>query len=208
VFDENLIERIESEEPLPREFYAKNVVIVSQNLLGKILVRVDNEKILAGRIVEVEAYDGEDDPASHAYKGMTERNKVMWDFPGKVYVYTIYGIHYCLNIVAEPKGVPAAVLIRALQPLVGIREMMKNRNIKDVRNLTNGPARLTKALNITKDLNGVDATLKSELYVVRDILGKKFEIGVSTRIGITRGKEKPWRFYIRNNPFTSKKEVR
>lgn len=205
MFNESLYLKITKAKPLSRAFYKRKVVKVAIDLLGKILVRKYNNKILSGKIVEVEAYNGVTDPASHAYKGMTPRNKVMWDHPGKVYVYTIYGIHYCLNLIAEPKGIPAAVLIRALQPIIGIEEMIKNRGVNDLTKLTNGPAKLTQALKITKELNGIDATVKDALYVVNPPSKENIEIVSSKRIGITKGTNKLWRFYIKNNPFVSKK---
>ncbi len=202
MLDETLIDKA---KPLPRLFYEKSVVDVAKNLLGKILVREYDNKILAGMIVEVEAYNGQNDPASHAYRGKTKRNKVMWKNPGTIYVYTIYGIHYCLNLVAEPKGIPAAILIRALQPILGIQEMMKNREIYFLKNLTNGPAKLTKALKIDIKLNGRDATVKGPLYVIDNPVKKHIDIISSSRIGIKQGKDKPWRFYIKDNEFISKK---
>lgn len=190
-------------KPLPREFYSCYTVNVAKKLLGKILVRETNEGLMAGFIVETEAYRGRDDPASHAYKGRTERNKVMWDKPGKAYVYQIYGIHYCLNIVTEPEGVPAAVLIRAIEPILGIDLMIKNRGIRDIRKLTNGPAKLTKAMNIDLRFNGWDMTLGRELYVAEGLEIDESFITNTPRIGVRD--KRPWRFYIKGNLFVSRK---
>lgn len=190
-------------KPLPREFYSCYTVNVAKKLLGKILVRETNEGLMAGFIVETEAYRGRDDPASHAYRGRTERNKVMWDKPGKAYVYQIYGIHYCLNIVTEPEGVPAAVLIRAIEPILGIDLMIKNRGIRDIRKLTNGPAKLAKAMNIDLRFNGWDMTLGRELYVAEGLEIDESFITNTPRIGVRD--KRPWRFYIKGNLFVSRK---
>jgi len=192
-------------KPLPRSFYERYTIDVAKDLLSKLLVRKFPDKsFVAGIIVEVEAYRGEDDPASHAYRGLTPRNKVMFGKPGVAYVYFTYGMYYCLNIVTEPEGVPAAVLIRAVEPVYGIEKMMKFRGIKDVRNLTNGPGKLAMAFNITKELNGVDMTKNDILFVSSYDKYSRFEIGVSSRIGIKVGLDKPWRFYIKENPYVSK----
>jgi len=189
--------------PLPRDFYSRYVVDVARDLLGKVLVREVDEGIMAGLIVEVEAYRGSDDPASHAYKGMTTRNKVMWSKPGTAYVYQIYGIHYCLNVVAEPEGVPAAVLIRAIEPILGIDLMLRNRRVSDIRNLTSGPAKLTEALSIDKRFNGWDLTLGRRLYISQGISVSEECITATSRIGVKD--RRPWRFYIKGNKFVSRR---
>ncbi len=189
--------------PLPRKFYSQYTVNVAKQLLGKILVRETSEGIMAGIIVETEAYRGRDDPASHAYRGMTERNKVMWSKPGTAYVYQIYGIHYCLNIVTEPEGVPAAVLIRAIEPILGINLMIKNRGVRDIKKLANGPAKLTKAMNIDLRFNGWDMTLGRKLYVAEGLEIDENLIVSTPRIGVKD--RRPWRFYIRGNLFVSKR---
>ena len=136
---------------LPRKFYQKDTVIVAKRLLGKKLVRKIGNYEISGIITETEAYRHNDDPASHAYRKITDRNKVMFGDVGISYVYFTYGMHYCFNIVAKKSKVPAgAVLIRAIQPEKGIKKMQENRNLKNLKNLTNGPAKLTQALKITK----------------------------------------------------------
>ncbi|MHA1675849.1 MAG: DNA-3-methyladenine glycosylase, partial [Candidatus Njordarchaeales archaeon] len=132
--------------PLNRNFYERYTVDVARDLLGKVLVRVlSSEQILAGIIVETEAYRGQDDPASHAYGRKTPRNAIMYGKPGYSYVYFIYGMYHCLNVVTEPEGVPAAVLIRAVEPIFGIELMKKYRNTDKISNLTNGPGKLCQA---------------------------------------------------------------
>lgn len=187
---------------LGRDFYERWVVNVAKELLGKLLIRRINSQILIGRIVEVEAYRGSDDPASHAYRGKTERNKVMFDRGGLAYIYLAYGIHRLLNITAEPPGEPAAVLIRALEPIRGIETMMKFRGTSDLRALTSGPGRLTEALSIGLELNGLDLTTSNELFIADEGFGG-FEIASSPRIGVKD--ERRWRFYIAGNRFVSRK---
>jgi len=194
-------------EVLKRSFYARNSVKVAKNLLGKILVRELPEGRLSGKIVEVEAYGGSDDPASHAYRGKTSRNEVMFGKPGLAYIYFTYGMHYCLNVKTEREGIPGAVLIRALEPLEGIEIMKRNRSIEKLSELTNGPAKLTKAMKITKELNGWDLTKGKKLFICKPKVKEKFEIATTYRIGIKVGTEKPWRFYIKRNPFVSRSRL-
>ena len=156
---------------LPRKFYQRDTVIVAKKLLGKKLVRKIGNKEISGIITETEAYRHEDDPASHAFRKITDRNKVMFGNVGISYVYFTYGMHYCFNIVAKKSKVPAgAVLIRAIEPDKGIKKMQENRSLKDIKNLTNGPAKLTQALNITKEHYGIDLTRKSEIYITARLL--------------------------------------
>jgi len=192
-------------EVLKREFYAENRVKVAEKLLGKLLVRELPEGTLIGKIVEVEAYGGRDDPASHAYKGKTPRNQVMFGKPGLAYIYFTYGMHYCLNVKAEREGVPGAVLIRALEPIEGIEIMKKNRGVEKITELTSGPAKLTKAMRITTELNGWDLTLGKKLFICKPPCEEKLEIVAAPRIGIKAGTERLWRFYIRDNAFVSVK---
>jgi len=191
---------------IPREFYNRDTVNVAKDMLGKILVRVITGRILSGVIVETEAYRSTDDPASHSYRGKTERNSVMFGDVGHAYVYFTYGNHYCLNIVAKNNSTPAgAVLIRAIEPIEGIKQMQQFREIDDIYNLTSGPGKLTKALNITKKQNGVDMTKKGEMYILN---GKKIDepsILASPRIGIRMALDKQWRFFIADNKFVSRK---
>lgn len=188
--------------PLERRFYSRYTLEVARDLLGMILVREVPEGVMAGRIVEVEAYRGSDDPASHAYRGMTRRNKVMWGKPGTAYVYRIYGIHFCLNVVTEPEGVPAAVLIRAVEPLLGTELMLRNRRVRRLRDLTSGPAKLTKAMLIDERLNGWDMTIGKVLYIARGEPVSDEEVATSPRIGVED--RRPWRFYVKVSPFVSR----
>jgi len=190
---------------LPRAFYARNTLIVAKELLGKHLVRRVKEGEMVGKIVEVEAYRGSDDPASHAYRGERPRNKLMFGKAGIAYVYFIYGNHHCLNVTTEREGTPGAVLFRALEPVKGIEIMKKNRGTKSLSNLTNGPGKLTQALDITKKQNGLELTNEGELFI-HDLGGKEFPKIVSTkRVGVKAGLDKPWRFYIKENRFVSRK---
>ena len=180
---------------LPREFYSKDTVIVAKNLLGKKIIRKIGRNEISGIITETEAYRHSDDPASHAFRKITERNKIMFGEVGFAYVYFTYGMHFCFNIVArEPKKSAGAVLIRAIEPIKGIKIMQKNRKIQDLKNLTNGPAKLAQALNITKKHYGLDVTKKSELYIMEGIKPQK--IVASPRIGITKAVNKLWNFKI------------
>lgn len=189
---------------LPRKFYARDTVRVAKCLLGKRLVRVKGRSRMGGRIVEVEAYRGLDDPASHAFRGPTPRNAPMFGEPGHAYVYFTYGNHYCLNITTQATGTPGAVLIRAVEPVEGLQAMRRLRpNVSDP-NLTNGPGKLTKALGIDRALNEVDMTKPSPLFVA-DSDETQFEIVRSARVGISRGTDLLWRFHIRGNPYVSKR---
>lgn len=188
---------------LPGEFYSRFTPAVAKDLLNRNLVRRLGGLCLEGKIVEVEAYRGSDDPASHAYRGRTSRNSVMFGKPGVAYVYFTYGMHYCLNVVTEKEGVPGAVLIRALEPLRGIEAMKKRRRTSELGTLANGPARLTQAMAITRRLNGIDMTVPGELFVSAASPNPRPRIVASTRIGIRLGREKPWRFYTEGNAYVS-----
>jgi len=180
---------------LPKEFYQRDTVIVAKDLLGKKLVRKIGNYEMSGIIIETEAYRHKDDPASHAFRKITDRNKVMFGEVGIAYVYFTYGMHYCFNIVAKKLKIPAgAVLIRGINPEKGIKKMEKNRNIKNLKNLTNGPAKLTQALEITKEQYGVDLTKKLKIYIEDGFYVKK--IKKSTRVGIKNGKEMLWNFKL------------
>ncbi len=180
---------------LPRDFYNKDTVTVARNILGKRIVRKTKGSIISGIITETEAYRHSDDPASHAFNKKTERNKVMFEEVGHAYVYFTYGMHYCFNVVArQPKIKAGAVLIRAIEPEKGIKKMQKNRGIADLKNLTNGPAKLTQALGITKEHYGTDLTNDSKLYIEDGIkIEKIFE---SPRIGIKKATDKLWNFKL------------
>lgn len=192
------------DEPLSRQFYARDTIEVARDLLGKILAREISGKRLAGMIVETEAYRANDDPASHAYRGITKRNKVMFGEPGHAYVYFTYGNHFCLNVTAKDSLPAGAVLIRAVEPLEGIDVMLRNRNVDRVTDATSGPGKLTKAMNITKEQNGMDVCQAGELYVRSSERVKRFKIGSSSRIGIANGTDKQWRFFINGNIYVSR----
>ena len=191
---------------IKRKFYSRDTVDVAKDLLGKILVRVIDGKILSGMIVESEAYRSTDDPASHSYRGMTERNSVMFGEPGHAYVYFTYGNHYCLNIVARDSAAPAgAVLIRAIEPIEGVPLMQRYRKTSDLYNLTSGPGKIAQALMITKKQNGIDVTKREDLYLVNGKNIDKSEIVATSRIGISIALDKQWRFLLADNDFVSRK---
>jgi len=188
---------------LNRQFYDRPTLQVAKELLGKYLVMQKDGDLLSGQIVETEAYIGFKDPASHAYRGMTPRNQVMFGDPGYAYVYLTYGMHHCLNLVTEKKGYPSAVLIRALQPTEGIEIMKKRRRCQNLEDLTSGPAKLCQALGIDRNLNGADLCTNTIYVEDRGEAGAK--TASSSRIGVKEGKVKKWRFFIENNEFVSKK---
>ncbi len=193
---------------LKKEFYLQNAEIVAKELLGKYLVREYEDKKIVCKIVETEAYIGPEDKACHAYNNKcTERTKIMFEEGGKAYIYFIYGMYYCLNIVVEREGKPEAVLIRGIEPIENREEIEKNRKIKSKKeqDLTNGPGKLCTALKIDKSLNGYDITKKGELYIVEG--ESAGDIKSTTRINIDYAeeyKDKHWRFYIKGNKFVSK----
>lgn len=192
---------------LPRSFYLRSTIIVAKDLLGKYLVRRLRGKRLVGRIVEVEAYLGEKDPASHAYRGRTKRNEVMFWKGGHLYVYFTYGMHFCSNVVTEDEGKARAVLIRAVEPMEEIALMKKNRGFAadrgDKQSLSNGPAKLCEALGIERAENGTDL-LGDEIYIASADKLSTSRILASTRIGIKAATNKKWRFSIKGNTFVSK----
>ncbi|MGA2713428.1 MAG: DNA-3-methyladenine glycosylase [Bryobacteraceae bacterium] len=185
---------------LGRSFYQRGTVDVARDLLGKVLVHGP----AAGIIVETEAYLGGDDLASHSAAGITDRTRVIFGPPGHAYVYLSYGMHECLNIVAEPDGKAGCVLIRALEPIEGLAIMRSRRpKARTDRDLTSGPGKLTRALGITRAHNGVDLT-RGDLVVRPPDLNCAFEIEVSPRIGITKCADLPLRFTMKGNPFISR----
>ncbi|MDB5163766.1 MAG: DNA-3-methyladenine glycosylase [Candidatus Saccharibacteria bacterium] len=177
-------------------------VTVAPTLLGCYLVRQLNGQRVVGKIVETEAYH-QRDAASHSYRGQTPRNSVMFGPPGFAYVYFTYGMHYCMNVVTGQPGEGSAVLIRALEPLEGLELMQENRGGKSESELTNGPAKLCQALGVDKRLNGHDLSAPSLQLVLGSPLPTS-RIVQTTRIGIRHDTDKPWRFYIKDNPFVSK----
>jgi DNA-3-methyladenine glycosylase len=190
---------------LDRRFFARYTPDVARELLGCLLVRRVWGRTLSGRIVEVEAYRGADDPASHSFRGATKRSAIMFGEAGHVYVFFSYGNHWCLNFTTEEKGEPGAVLIRALEPVEGVGQMVKNRRVSELARLTNGPGKLTKALAIDGAFNGEDLINSKRLYA----LGREKPVRVraSTRIGISKGREQQWRYFVEGNPFVSKKSA-
>ena len=191
--------------PLPRSFYARNSVAVAKDLIGKSLVRItDSGSRLEGIIVEVEAYGGIRDPASHAFRGRTKRNEVMFGELGHAYVYFTYGAHYCLNFVTAPgRSEASAVLIRAIQPTLGIEEMAKRRGTTIITQLASGPGKLTQALAIDLSSNGTDLTSPESKIQVHRNPDDSPKVAKSSRIGITRATEKLWRFYAKDSAFVS-----
>ncbi len=190
---------------LSPDFYRQPTLQLAQNLLGKIFVRELGSMRLAGRIVETEGYHQDGDPSCHAHRGETKRNRVMFGEPGRLYVYFTYGMHYCLNIVSEPAGTGAAVLIRAVEPLEGVEAMYESRKkTTNPRNLTNGPAKFCQAFQITTEQNGLP--LDNPPVYLLDGNAPPGEIVTTTRIGISSGADLPWRFYLKDSPWVSKKE--
>ncbi|HWF11560.1 MAG TPA: DNA-3-methyladenine glycosylase [Bryobacteraceae bacterium] len=184
---------------LPRRFYERSTIEVARDLLGKLLVHGP----VSGLIVETEAYLGGDDLASHSAAGITNRTRVIFGPPGHAYVYISYGMHDCLNIVAEPDRKPGCVLIRALEPIAGIDVMRERRTrAKSDRDLASGPGKLTQAMGITRNHSGVDMT-RGELVVRSSPRAGSFEIAVTPRIGITKCADLPLRFLIQGNRFVS-----
>jgi DNA-3-methyladenine glycosylase len=188
--------------PLPRAFYDRPTVEVAQDMLGRTLLRRTPEGDLSGIIVETEAY-GPDDPANHAHRGRTRRNAAMFGPAGTVYVYRIYGMYWCCNAVTGPEGVGEAVLIRALEPVQGIDTMRRNRGVHDLRLLCSGPGRLCAALGITGDLDGAALTV-GPLFIGGELSADRRVIA-TTRIGITRAADLPWRYYLAGSRFISLK---
>jgi DNA-3-methyladenine glycosylase len=188
---------------LPRTFFARFTPVVAKELLGCVLVRDLDGEMLSGKIVETEAYRGENDPASHAFRGRTARNAVMFGGSGRAYVYFTMGMHWCLNVTTERVGVPGAVLIRALQPLTGIETMRETRGVGEMEKLMNGPAKLTKALFIDGSFNGEDLVSSKRLYALSGS-GDVIRIQRTSRIGVSSGLERKWRFLVSGNPYVSK----
>jgi len=187
--------------PLARAELPVDTVALARTLIGKLLVRALPEGLVSGRIVETEAYII-GDAAGHAYRGMTPRNRSLFLERGHAYVYLAYGISYMLNVSSETPGIGAGVLIRALEPLEGVRVMQRNRGIERVADLARGPGRLAQALRIDRGLDGLDLCREGPPWLARDD-HEPGEIGRSVRIGITRDAHRPLRFYLRDSPFVS-----
>jgi len=193
---------------LKHNFYKNDAVAAAEKLIGKLIVREMNNKKIIVKIVETEAYAGPDDKASHAYNNRkTNRTEVMFKKGGNVYVFLIYGIHHCFNIVTGKMGVPSAVLIRAVEPVVGIDLIRENRGIKSNRteDLTNGPGKLAQALKIDLSFNGYNLITGSKLYII-DNENDNLNVNSSERINIDYAEEyknKRWRFYLADSKFLS-----
>ena len=199
-----------STKKLKKSFYRRELLTVAKGLLGKTLVRSIGKEILAGEIVEVEAYHGDIDQAAHSYTGITKRNEIMFEPGGYLYVYFTYGAHHCCNVVTGKKGQGPAVLIRAVEPVEGIDSMIKNRfgrklnNDKEIFNLTSGPGKVCQAFRIDRSDSGTDLT-GNEIFILEGEKIRSKEIGISKRVGITRSVDLLWRFFINNNPYLSRR---
>ncbi len=185
---------------LPRSFYARPAVEVAPSLLNKLVVRPDGR---AGRIIEVEAYAGAADPASHAYRGRTRRNATMFGHPGHLYVYFSYGVHWCANVVTGAEGEAAAVLLRALDPVAGL-PLMRQARWRDQkrqvdRDLCRGPGRLCQALGIDRSFDGADLTGGGPVWLADDGTAPPPEPAVSPRVGISAAQDRLWRFAVANH---------
>ncbi len=201
--------------PLDRAFFSRDPRHVARDLLGKVLVREKDPRPASirrtARIVEVEAYLGEKDPAAHAAAGNTARTAVLFGPPGYAYIYFIYGNHYCLNVSCQPEGQAGSVLFRALEPLTGIEEMAHARSVEigspaDLPKLTSGPGRLCEAFGITRARdNGCDLTTAASSLWIGDDRYRTSAIRTTRRIGITKAADKPWRYLLAGNPFVSRK---
>ena len=197
-------------DKLPLDFYTRTIHTVAKDLLGKYFVRIHNKILLAGKIVEVEAYDGRIDQAAHTFKGKTKRNEIMFEGGGNLYVYFTYGMHFCANVVTGKPNEGTAVLLRAIEPIEGIYRMALNRfSEKDISekqkiNLANGPGKICQAFNIKRKNNGT--SLNSDQIFITDAPKlNSNQIITSVRIGIKKSVDLPWRYYIKNNPYISKK---
>jgi DNA-3-methyladenine glycosylase len=185
-------------EPLRREFYAEDTLTLARLLLGKVLVHDSPEGLTAGMIVETEAYR-QGDPACHAARGMTQRNAMMFGPAGNAYVYLIYGIYFCFNVVGGTEGVGEAVLIRALEPLVGLDLLYQRREKAHmVTELMNGPGKLCTAMAISREHNG-QPLFKEPLFVAAGKAVAENAVACATRIGISQATDKEWRYYLKGN---------
>jgi DNA-3-methyladenine glycosylase len=191
---------------LPRSFYLQPTLQVARNLLGMYICRRLGRETRVGRIVEVEAYLGKRDPASHAFRGKTSRNEVMFSQGGHLYVYFTYGMHFCSNVVTEDEEIGHAVLLRAVEPVAGLEAMRRSRGLRPDEtslSLCNGPAKFCKAFGIGRAENGIDLC-GNEIWLAKDMNARsKPGIGISTRVGISNGRHHRWRFYIKGNAFVS-----
>ena len=192
-------------ERYQRKYFQRPTVRIARDILGGYLVRKLNGETLIGRIVEAEAYL-HDDPACHAFKGMTERTRVMFGQAGLGYIYFTYGMHHCFNIVTNEEGVGEAVLIRALEPVQGMEAMYALRGEKAKRDtdLLSGPGKICQAFSLTRTESGVDLIESDTIFLEQGGLKKSEAVGITSRVGLTLAMDKPWRFFIKDNPYVSK----
>ena len=189
---------------ITRELLRKSAVVVAEKLLGSLVYKVENGKVLAGRIVETEAYTF-DDAACHASRGMTKRNKEMFSDAGISYVYFTYGMHHCFNVVTNREGFGEAVLIRGLEPVEGIETMFERRiKAKKDTDLLSGPGKICQAFALTTSESGIDMLTSGEFYLVGADKKKSEKIVTSSRVGITQNVDVQWRFFFDQNPYVSK----
>ena len=190
---------------LPRSFYDRQVLDVARDLLGAVVVHTpDDAGTVALRLTEVEAYAGGHDPASHAFRGRTPRNEVMFGPAGHAYVYFTYGLHFCMNLVCGPDGHASAVLLRAGEVVSGIDAAAERRGVAPGRDLARGPARLTQALAIAREQNGLDVTSsRSPLQVRRGTAVTDDAVRWGPRVGVSTAREVPWRCWIDGEPTVS-----
>ncbi len=189
--------------PLPRAFFARDPRVVARAVLGRVLVHDAPGGRVAGIVVEVEAYAGAADPASHAYRGETARNRVMFGPPGHAYVYFTYGMHHCLNLVTGPRGRASAVLIRAIEPLAGLAQMSRRRGIADTARLGRGPGCVARALGLDRGHDGLDLTRGPLWLSDRAARRGGRRIARGPRIGLRVAVERPWRFWLAGHPCVS-----
>lgn len=200
------LKNIDAYEKLPKAFYQRpNVVKIAQELLGKVLFTQIDGVITGGRIVETEAYNGREDKACHAYHRRTPRTEVMYESGGLAYVYLCYGIHHLFNVVTNKAGLADAVLIRAIEPIVGLTSMRERRGVSTTK-ITSGPGVLSKALGIQRTMTGTDL-LGDEIWISRPLEKSTFEIVTDVRVGVDYAEEHallPWRFYVDGNSYVSR----
>jgi DNA-3-methyladenine glycosylase len=201
------VPRTRPSDRLPRSFFARPSLVVARDLLGRVLVRtLPDGTRLSGRLVEAEAYR-QDDPASHSYRGRTDRTEVMFGPPGHLYVYFTYGMHFCMNAVTGADGEGSAVLLRAAEPLEGLEEMAARRRTDDPRILLAGPARLCEAFGVGREHNGVDLVAGDVLHVEAGTPIPDHLVAVGPRIGVTVAVDNPWRFTVRESRFLSRRSA-
>ncbi len=209
-------EQVRAAEVLPRSFFDRDAVTVARELLGKLLIRRQSRTLLAGRIVEDEAYLGPADPAAHAYSGRTPRNFVLFGPPGHAYVYFIYGNHYCLNVSCMPESQGEGVLFRAMQPVLGVDAMARARGLElapsprvtQLRQVSSGPGRMCQAMGITRERdNNKELTARSSDLWLADDGFRPERITATPRIGITKAVERPLRFALAGDAYVSGKKI-